>query len=213
MRNFVGEIPTRLEQEANIEIARYCQFRLSGHGDLLPKLLRLLALLIVGTIAFKGVQALIAPAPSYDPGLERKIDDLTALAQQLVANSGRQAPGAERAVSQAVTTAAEGAAAGDARLQQALDLLKMNRVADAEILFRAVAADKAAHIRQDTRDAAVAYRNLGAITGLRDPKAALDAYTKAVELDPDDIDSLVKLAWLQEQSGAWRRPSCITGAF
>ena len=75
-----------------------------------------------------------------------------------------------------MTAAAAGAAEGDERLAKALDLLKANKVAEAAELFRAVAADKAAQIKRDSKVAAAAYRNLGAIAGLGDPKRALEAY-------------------------------------
>ena len=49
--------------------------------------------------------------------------------------------------------------------------------------------------------AAAAYRNLGAIAGLGDPKRALEAYTKAIELDPDDTESLIWVAGLEKDRG------------
>jgi tetratricopeptide (TPR) repeat protein len=131
-----------------------------------------------------------------------EIHEIRALTQRLVASSeAKAAPGAERAVGEAVAAAATGAAEGDERLAKAFDLLKANKVSEAEALFRAVAADKAARIKRDSKDAAAAYRNLGAIAGLRDPKRALDAYTEAIKLDPDDIESLLGVAWLEKDRG------------
>ena len=66
----------------------------------------------------------------------------------------RAAPGVEKAVGEAVTAAAIGAAEGDERLSKALDLLKANKVAEAAELFRSVAAEKEARIKRDSRDAA-----------------------------------------------------------
>ena len=113
-------------------------------------------------------------------------------------------PGAQQAVGAAVESIAQGAAEGDARLQQALDLLKENKIADATRLLNAVAEAKTAQARQETeraakdrKDAAIAYRNLGAIAGLADPKRALEAYEKALALDPDDVKSLVSSGWLE----------------
>ena len=106
----------------------------------------------------------------------QELAEIKALTRQLVAGgAAKAAPGAEQAVGDAVAAAAKGAAAGDERLQKALALLKANKVAEAATLFRAVAADKAARIKRDSKDAAAAYRNLGAIAGLGDPKSALDA--------------------------------------
>ena len=114
----------------------------------------------------------------------------------LVERGSPGVPGAEKKAQELVTAAAE-----DDRLRRALELLKANKKAEAEALFRAVAEEKAARIRQDSKEAAAAYRNLGAIAGLGDPKRALDAYLKAVELDPNDIDSLFWAGWIQIQRG------------
>jgi tetratricopeptide (TPR) repeat protein len=86
-------------------------------------------------------------------------------------------------------------------LQQALDLLKANKIAEAEAKFRAVADEKATRISRDKKDAAAAYRNLGAIAGLGDPKKALEAYEKAIEFDPDDAESLLQVGYIQIDRG------------
>jgi len=61
---------------------------------------------------------------------------------------------------------------------QALDLLKVGKVEEASSLLQAFADDKSARIKQDSKQAATAWRNLGAIAGLRDPKRARDAYAR-----------------------------------
>src|SRR5882672_5441887 len=81
----------------------------------------------------------------------RKLDELKALVHQLASNSAGPAPDRERAIADAVAAAQEGAAAGDARLQRALDLLKANQIAEAEALFQVVADDKASRIMQDKK--------------------------------------------------------------
>jgi tetratricopeptide (TPR) repeat protein len=127
---------------------------------------------------------------------------LKALTEKLIGASPAQAaPGQAVAVAEAVNAAAKGAQEGDDRFKQALELLKENKVTDATALFQAVADDKAARIKQDSKEAAAAYRNLGAIAGLADPKRALDAYTKAVDLDPDDLRSLLWVGWIQKERG------------
>jgi tetratricopeptide (TPR) repeat protein len=109
--------------------------------------------------------------------------------------------GAGKAVAAAVDAGAQGASAGDARLQRALEFLKAGNAKEAEPLFRAVAEEKAARITADSKDAATAFRNLGAIAGFADPKSALDAYQKAGELDPDDMNSILWVGWMQLQRG------------
>ena len=123
-------------------------------------------------------------------------------------NPSAAGPGAQQAVGGAVQSIAQGASEGDKRLQQALGLLKDNKIAEATQLLTAVAKDKSAHAEQaatqaekDRKEAAIAYRNLGAIAGLRDPKSALEAYEKAASLDPGDIESLFWAGWIEIDHG------------
>ena len=133
----------------------------------------------------------------------------TEIVQSLLGISGAQAaPGAAKALGDAVADAQEGAAQGDERLQKALDLLKANKPQDAEPLFRAVADEKAARVRtdrarleKDSKAAAAAYRNLGAIAGLGDPKRAREAYAKALEYDGEDPDALSRYGYLNFLAG------------
>jgi len=128
--------------------------------------------------------------------------ELTEIKERLLAAFPTQGvPGADKAIGAAVDAAAQGASAGDARLQRALGFLKAGNVKEAEPLFRAVAEEKAARIKTDSKDAATAFRNLGAIAGFADPKRALDAYQKAAELDPDDMESIFLVGWTQLQRG------------
>jgi tetratricopeptide (TPR) repeat protein len=131
------------------------------------------------------------------------------IVRSLLGISGAQAaPGAAKALGDAVADAQEGAAQGDDRLQKALDLLKANKPQDAEPLFRAVAEEKAARVRtdrarleKDSKVAAAAYRNLGAIAGLGDPKRAREAYAKALEYDGDDLEALYWYGYLNFLAG------------
>lgn len=59
----------------------------------------------------------------------------------------------------------------------------------------------AAQAGKDRKKAVVAYRNLGAIAGLADPKRALEAYEKALALDPDDMESLLGAGEIQNDYG------------
>jgi tetratricopeptide (TPR) repeat protein len=123
--------------------------------------------------------------------LSQKDTQIAALTKMLLEKNPEAGPGAQQAVGETVGSIVQGAAEGNARLQQALDLLKDNRITDAARLLREVAEDKTASAGQETaraekdrKGAAIAYRNLGAIAGLADPKRALEAYEKAVALDP-----------------------------
>jgi tetratricopeptide (TPR) repeat protein len=116
-------------------------------------------------------------------------------------NPAAAGPGAQQAVGEAVQSIAQGAAEGDKCLKQALDLLKENKIADTTQLLNAFAEDKTVRIEKDRKEAAIAYRNLGAIAGLAGPKRALEAYEKAVAFDPDDIESLFWAGYLQIEYG------------
>jgi hypothetical protein len=74
-----------------------------------------------------------------------------AFGQPRVANELRKRgrPGARQAVGEAFESIAQGAAEGDTRLQQALDLLKENKIADATRLLSAVAEDKTARAGEE----------------------------------------------------------------
>ena len=82
----------------------------------------------------------------------------------------------------------------------------LTRSLKAEALFREVAEDKAKRIKRDSKDAAAAYRNLGVIAGLGDPKRALDAYRKAFEFDPDDVEPPIGSAGSNSGRGGVRAP-------
>jgi tetratricopeptide (TPR) repeat protein len=130
------------------------------------------------------------------------------LVRQLLAQSQAQPmPGAEKRVGQAVAEIAS-EAERDNRLQNALALLRANDIAEAGRLLRDVAEDRAARIERDQariardrREAAAAYRHLGAIAGLGNPREALEAYHRAIQFDPTDGDSLVEVGWLEKDRG------------
>jgi tetratricopeptide (TPR) repeat protein len=75
-------------------------------------------------------------------------------------------------------------------------------------LFRAVAEEKAARVRtdrarleKDSKGAAAAYRNLGAIARFGDPKRAREAYAKALEYDSEDLEALYWYGYLNFIAG------------
>jgi tetratricopeptide (TPR) repeat protein len=93
--------------------------------------------------------------------------------------------------------------------------LKENKVGEATQLLSSIAEEKTARAEQaamraeqavtqaenDRKEAAIAYRNSGAIAALRDPKKSLEAYARAVELNPDDKESLYWHGWLSLLAG------------
>ena len=133
---------------------------------------------------------------------QHTLDEIAALVRKYQPITAAQGavPGGKQSLTAAITAIAEGAAT-DPRYAQALELLKQGRPADAEPLLRAAADEMANRSQRDAKQAAEAYRNLGAIAGLADPKRALEAYARAVALDPDNIDGLAWAGWLQLASG------------
>ena len=118
-------------------------------------------------------------------------------------------PGQQQAVVEAVAAVVESAEQGDDRMARALALLEEKKTDEAAQLLRAVAEEKTAQverdrgrIEQDSKQAAAAWRHLGAIAGLADPKRALDGYLKAAELDPGDILSQFWVGWFQLERDA-----------
>jgi tetratricopeptide (TPR) repeat protein len=89
---------------------------------------------------------------------------------------------------------------GDERLPMAFDLLRRHKPEAATRLLQAVADDRLTRSKQERADAIVAYRTLGAIA--RDPQQALQAFAHAIELDPNDVDSLIGGGWIVLQQGA-----------
>lgn len=100
----------------------------------------------------------------------------------------------------AITAIVTGAAR-DSRYASALEYLKGGDVAKAETLLRKVADETAQRAEKEGKRAAEAYRRLGAIAGLGDPKRAREAYARALQFDPDDADALYWHGWLSLLAG------------
>lgn len=110
-----------------------------------------------------------------------------------------QNPATENAIAGAVGAAVAHAEAGDERAATALRLLNDGKVLEATVLFEEEAREKSA--TGNANQAAAAYRHLGAIAGLRDPKKARAAYATALELDPANAEGLAGHGWLQLRAG------------
>src|SRR5262249_14968669 len=160
---------------------------------------------VAGVIALLMVSGGFFAWRSYETGQtlaeqQATLHEIEALVGKYTAAGANQPPGAGAGLTAAITAIANGAAT-DARYAQALELLKAGKPAEAEPLLKAVAEETAAHARNDARQAAEAYRNLGAIAGLADPKRAREYYGRALEFDPDNIDALYWTGWLELDAG------------
>lgn len=103
-------------------------------------------------------------------------------------------------LTEAITAIVSGAAR-DARYAKALQSLKDGNVEQAETQLRQLAEETARRADAESQKAADAYRRLGAIAGLGDPKRAREAYAKALQFDPNDTDALYWHGWLSLLAG------------
>ncbi len=118
----------------------------------------------------------------------------------LVNPAQARVPGAKHSLAEAITAIAEGAAT-DPRYATALELLKAGKAAEAELLLKAVADDKASRAEKDAKDAAAAYRTLASIAAVSDTARAREYYAQAARLDPSDIEGMWQHGWFQQQAG------------
>ena len=133
---------------------------------------------------------------------QKTIAEIEALVNKYTLTSPAQGsvPGAKESLTDAIKAIAEGAAT-DPRYAKALELLKDGKPVEAEPLLRSVAEDEAARGRKINKQAAEKFRNLGAIAGLADPKRAREVYSRALELDPNNSDSLYWSGFLNFLAG------------
>lgn len=87
----------------------------------------------------------------------------------------------------------------DERLPLAFSFLRARKVDAATRLLEAVGNDRSLHPPRSLSDAAIAYRTLGDITTNSDK--ALDAYERAIELAPEDVQALLGDGWVALQQG------------
>ena len=132
----------------------------------------------------------------HDRAAAKIVADIEAIVRQYAPIGSAQAAPLTEALKSIVAGAAT-----NPKYAQALVLLQGGKPAEAEPLLREAAREMEARDKLSIKQTAEAYRTLGAIAGLRDPKAALEAYAKAVELDPDNADALYWAGWLQKESG------------
>ncbi|MFL5283720.1 MAG: hypothetical protein ACJ8AW_22705 [Rhodopila sp.] len=89
------------------------------------------------------------------------------------------------------------AGGGDERLPVAFDLLHANKLAAATRLLEAIGADRLSRARAERVDAIIAYRLLGNIADT--PQQALAAFARAIEIDSNDVESLLGSGWITLQ--------------
>jgi TIR domain len=120
------------------------------------------------------------------------IADVAALVDRysVVTPARAAAPGARESLTEAITAIAEGSAT-DPRYARSLELLKSGKPAEAEPLLRAVAEEKARRADKDSKDAAVADRNLASIAAVSEPRRAREYYREAARLDPSNIEGML----------------------
>jgi tetratricopeptide (TPR) repeat protein len=136
-----------------------------------------------------GEAVVEAQRPLIDWVKELSAENAGLLRQLEAARTAPQTLGSEQALAEAIHYT-EKQAEAQPRAAETLALLAAGKVAEAIPLFEAEAMEKKTASRTNAKEAAAAYRHLGAIAGLADPKRALEAYEEAVALDPDDIASL-----------------------
>jgi len=96
--------------------------------------------------------------------------------------------------------------------QQALEAMKQGNADQAKAILVDLLKTKEAEGKKANNEAAEAARSIGALAFMNDTKAALAAYRKATELDPDNADGWNQLAALFFRTGelaqaeeAWRK--------
>ena len=111
------------------------------------------------------------------------------------------APGQEQSLVAALSAIQEQAARGDGDYAKAFDLLKAGKGAEAVPLLIAAADAKKARAAKENTEAAKAYREAATVAGLGNPKLASELYGRALEIDPDDRESLYWHGWLHLLAG------------
>ena len=138
------------------------------------------AVIVVLTLGAGGAAWMFWRAETGRVVVEKELTDAKALAIQLLAANPAHAaaPGEAESLTKAITAIAASAGT-DERYARALALIKDGKTTEATALLEAVAKDSKTAITRDQKHAAEAYRTLGSIAGLADPKKAREAYAEA----------------------------------
>ncbi len=105
-----------------------------------------------------------------------------------------------KALTEAITALSK-TGASTASINDALRALEKGDTAKAQAIFAEVLRSKEAEGRKANKEAAAAARHLGALAYMNNPKKALVAYRKAVQLDPDNADGWNRLGVLLWRTG------------
>jgi tetratricopeptide (TPR) repeat protein len=105
-----------------------------------------------------------------------------------------------KALTEAITALSKTGAPA-ASINAALQELEQGNTAKAQAIFAEVLRSKEAEGRQANKEAAAAARHLGALAYRNNPKEALLAYRKAVQLDPDNAAGWNMLGLLLTRTG------------
>lgn len=79
--------------------------------------------------------------------------------------------------------------------------MKAGNLAEAELLLKAVAEDRAGRAEQEGKAAAAAYRNLASIAAVSEPGRAREYYAEAARLDPTDVEGMLLHGSYQKAAG------------
>jgi tetratricopeptide (TPR) repeat protein/pimeloyl-ACP methyl ester carboxylesterase len=201
IRQFIAPPPGFVSGAALIRRSALPTVKSERPRYLLPKLIRVLVLVVVTWIGFEGVRALFTPDQATQLGekdkqIAEKDKQLAEQGKQIdqilqalnETRTGTPPPGSDAALRQAVTNLVDGTS--DPRYAEAVELLKKGRAAEAEPLLKAVAEEKEHSAQADAKAAAAAYSNLASISAATDHKRAQEYYAKAASLDPTNIEAL-----------------------
>ena len=178
----------------------FSEIRSEVPRNIIPKLIRLAAIAGFASLLALGVRDVVSPevpvSRSEFKAINEKIDRILAASPAGGAAISQLPPG-KKAFAETIASSARAAEAGDARKRQALEFLEAGKVKEAEEIYSQIAAEKMSAAteqkeaaRKSDKEAAAAFRDVGAVSALRDAKRARDAFAKAVELDPEDRSGL-----------------------
>ncbi len=178
--------------------------------QLVPKLVRLAAIVLLGLVLWQGVPRLYAALAKVEETHEiskesaTKIDRIEQLLLTQAAKSGSPTPppDVEKRSSEELRAAiSELAKRTDDRSKRAFALLEQGDTKGAEALFAEIRDEKIREGQAANREAAQASRNIAAFTRLTNVAKAADLYAQATKLDPDNPWNWIDLGDMAVEAG------------